>query len=194
MVHTASPNRVAGWTAESLVGELIGLAGIDLALVSPFANLAESSTDRLQLESITGDVAVLDWQSPAQTIESLRDIGFDGGRAPHQHDSEIPAQPADHRRIYALDLTLFSSAGDVLSALEQLRADRQVRTFTLGQMQLPVAPKSQPELNRNPAVAAPPIAQRADREEQPEPQSVPMQDRESLDLDQLLDQLDQLDP
>ncbi len=67
MVH-APPTAGAERTAQSVVGELIGLNGIDLTLVGPLAQLDETSTDRLTLASLSGDVAVLDWQRPEEIV------------------------------------------------------------------------------------------------------------------------------
>lgn len=198
MVHTSSPNRVAGWTADALVGELIGRPGIDLSLVAPFASLAESSTDRLQLESIGGDVAVLDWQPAEQTIDALRELGLSGWRTPHPNDPEVPAPPPGQRRIYAIDLTRFSNTGEAIAALDGLRAHRQVQTFSLGSMGLPIAGKSDKQPPASPpavTITPTPSPTRVDHPTNPaESQPVPETNRKTLDLDQLLDDLDQLDP
>ena len=48
MVHTVPPTLAAGRTAEAVVGELIGRAGIDLTLVGPLAELGESRLEALR--------------------------------------------------------------------------------------------------------------------------------------------------
>ena len=68
---------------------------------------------------------------PAEILALLTSIEFDGQRSPHQHDREVPAPPANSRRIYAYDLNKFSRADDVIAALSRLNADRQVRAFSL---------------------------------------------------------------
>lgn len=132
MVHSTPPTAIAQQLAQRVVGELIGLTGIDLTLVAPVGQLSESSTDRLTLASLSGDVAVLDWQRPEEILGSLERIGFDGKRCPHLHDLGVPAPPANSRRIYAYDLSKFSSAEEVIDSLSRLNADRQVRAFQLG--------------------------------------------------------------
>ena len=64
MVHSAPATPSAERVAQGVVGELIGLSGIDLVLVGPLDSLSESSTDRLTLSSIGGDIAMLDWRMP----------------------------------------------------------------------------------------------------------------------------------
>ncbi len=149
MVHSTPPTATAQQLAQQVVGELIGLQGIDLTLVEPFSQLHESSTDRLTLGSLGGDVAVLDWQSPAEILTSLASIDFQGKRSPHQHDREIPSAPANSRRIYAYDLSKFSRADDVIAALSRLNADRQVRAFSLGPPPISLASSSDPVSGEN---------------------------------------------
>ncbi len=179
----ASPERMA----EAVVGELIGLSGIDLTLVGPIAQLPEASTDRLTLESLSGDVAVLDWQSPPHTLAALASIGFQGERSPHACDRNVAAPPANLRRIYAFDLNEFSQSSDVIEALSQLKSSRQVRTFSLD-----LAPRTTtlPDAKTQAGSAA-----RAPRPNSPRKHSdAKAISGESLNLDDLLDQLDQLDP
>jgi hypothetical protein len=192
MVQSAPPTPAAVRTAEAVVGELIGLAGIDLTLVGPIAALGDSSTDRLSLESLAGDVAVLDWQSPSQIMAALSGVGFEGQRSPHQHDQQVPAPESNQRRIYAIDLTQFSGSADVLTALLRLRADRQVRTFSLAPKQRSGSPPASQAGNQDDPAATPKPQNLEHR--QPETVSTPVQHRENLDLDDLLDQLDQIDP
>ena len=72
MVHSAPATATAERVAQGVVGELIGLSGIDLILVAPLDSLSETSTDRLTLSSLDGDIAVLDWSQPEVTHASLR--------------------------------------------------------------------------------------------------------------------------
>lgn len=189
MVHSPPPTAATAATAErmveSVVGELIGLSGIDLTLVGPIALLAETSTDRLTLDSLSGDVAVLDWQPPAESVADLASIGFEGQRSPHEHDPDVPPPAANSRRVYAFDLNQFSGAGDVVAVLSKLKSSRQVRTFSLEL----APPASKP--------AAKPAAKPADRPPLASDRASPASSAEpgeTLNLDDLLDQLDQLDP
>jgi hypothetical protein len=195
---------------------LIGLPGIDLTLVEPLDRLQETSTDRLTLGSLGGDVAVLDWQSPAEILALLESIEFEGERSPHQHDLDVPSPPANYRRIYAYDLGKFSRAEDVIAALSRLNADRQVRAFTLGPLPIssastshqslgPIAPpQANPQaVTKGPKKPDPPAAaQSLPKLDQPPSkgnqlpslggQRLP-QSQKPLDLDDLLDQLDRSD-
>ncbi len=185
-----SPERMA----EAVVGELIGLNGIDLMLVGPIAELPEASTDRLSLDSLTGDVAVLDWQSPSDILDSLASVRFEGERSPHAHDPDVSPPPSNRRRVYAFDLNKFARPGDVVEALVTLMTSRSVRTFTLQPMPSTAAGKTPPTPAKS--TAASPITPSPP----PLPPSPPTRaDAEavsgnSLDLDHLLDQLDQMDP
>ena len=49
MVHSPPPTSTAQQLAQGVVGELIGLPGIDLTLVEPLDRLQATSTDRLTL-------------------------------------------------------------------------------------------------------------------------------------------------
>jgi hypothetical protein len=200
MVHTPPVGSAHQDLSETVVGELIGLAGIDLTLVGPIATLSDASTDRLTLDSISGDVAMLDWQPPRESLTALSAIGFVGRRTPHAHDppsaSNGQALPTENggRRIYAFDLTQFAQAGEVVAALTQLRDHRQVRTLSIGVASSPIRPTAttgaMPGPPPLPIQPRKPSATRADDalESDPKPLSG------SLDLDQLLDELDQLDP
>ncbi len=148
MVHTAPHTVAAQRISEGVVGELIGLGGIDLTLVGPLARLSDSSTDRLSLGSLEGDVAVLDWQSPTEIIKAMTSIGFIGRRAAHSFDREPSLQrdfDPDHstsggvnvdapptRRIYCFDLNAFAQPAEVIEALQLLKQSRQVKTVSLG--------------------------------------------------------------
>src|SRR6056297_1563232 len=68
MIH--SPPGGSRWQSlgESIIGELIGRPGIDLTLVGRLSDLATGSTDRLTLESLRGDLVVLDWQPPERIL------------------------------------------------------------------------------------------------------------------------------
>ncbi len=130
---------------EEVIGELIGAEGIDLALIGRPSTLAENSVDRLTLESLSGDVAVLDWLSPEAIIGDFVAVGIDCERAVHPHDlaagskadttveASSPAVPVPtKRRVYAYDLANFAQPEDVIAALRALNQRRQVRTFTIG--------------------------------------------------------------
>lgn len=141
--------------SEEIVGQLIGAEGIDLTLIGALPGLAETSTDRLSLESLSGDVAVLDWQTPDAVVTGLSSAGFRGQRAPHPHDTEAEMPPPGIRRVYLFDLHRFRDAGELVGALRQLNARRQVRTFSIG---FGGAPSVSPNRDsREPKVIAPPI-------------------------------------
>jgi hypothetical protein len=210
MIHSPPPSASAGQMAEAIVGELIGLPEIDLTLIGPITQLAEGSTDRLTLESLSGDIAVLDWQSPQDLVDSLGAIGVGGCRAPHSDDpAAVAGSERTGRRIYAFDLNQYPDAQRLARSIVQLKASRQVRTFSLlpgpavvpAHTADPAAPsRAEPP---KPQPAAPPITPphaASPPGEIPQPIAGTQHDRNrrqpapNLDLDDLLNQLDELDP
>lgn len=136
MVHSTPATATAERIAQGVVGELIGLSGIDLILVAPLDSLSETSTDRLTLSSLDGDIAVLDWRQPEVTHASLKRIGIEGLRTRHAADPEVAAdavkpdaQPP--RKLYLFNLMEFTSPERVISSLTKLNQARAVRTFSL---------------------------------------------------------------
>jgi hypothetical protein len=143
--------------SEALIGRLIGRAGIDLTLIDRLSSLGEGSTDRLTLESLSGDVAVLDWQSPERIVSALHAIGFAGQRAPHGSDPHASSVGSEARRIYAFDLSTFDDVALIEASLTQLLENRQVRTFSLGGISgsaaaMPTSPRDRMNANDSPAL------------------------------------------
>ncbi len=132
MIQSNPPTAAAQRMAEEVVGRLIGAEGIDLTLIGPLSSLAETSTDRLTLESLSGDVAAMDWQDPAAIVDGLAAVGFHAQRAPHPHDDDAPAPSSANRRVFAFDMNRFRGPVELVDALRQLNARRQVRTFAIG--------------------------------------------------------------
>lgn len=138
VILVQNPPASGAALAESLVGNLIGRAGLDLTLVNRFDSIAEDSTDRMTLSAITVPSAVLDWQPAGELHSILMQIGFDGVRAPHQLDREPPsAGPAksagaSNRRLFLFDLNRHDSADQIVAELDRLRKSLSVKTFSLG--------------------------------------------------------------
>ncbi len=136
MVHSTPATSTAERVAQGVVGELIGLSGIDLILVAPLDSLSETSTDRLTLSSLDGDIAVLDWRLPEVTHESLTRIGVEGSRTRHAADPEVAVDAVKHgtqtpRKLYLFNLMDFTNPERVISSLTKLNEARAVRTFSL---------------------------------------------------------------
>ena len=196
MVHSPPATASAQRIAESAVGEIIGRPGIDLTLVGPPNQIEPSSTDRLTLDSITGDAAVMDWRTPDDLIAALGEVGFMGARARHADDPGVVATPGQ-RRIYAFDLNQVTDAKDLCQALNKLLADRQVKTVSLAGLTPPKAPP-QPGITAVPPTKLAP-AKNSVETTTSEPSSAPKgvvasPKPASIDLDDLVDQLDELDP
>ena len=194
MVHSPPANAAAQGIAESVVGEIIGRPGIDLTLVGPLDQIAPQSTDLLTLQGITGDVAVMDWRTSDDLVQKLNETGFPGVRAPHADDQEPPSPPIGQRRIYAFDLNQTTDAKQLCVALNNLLAERQVRTFTLGGISSQAKPAAKP-------TASLPTVKTQPQKEPSQPESSARQgtkqranESSPINLDDLVDQLDQLDP
>lgn len=121
-----------------VVARLIAAAGIDLSLIGPIESIEVSATDRLMLDGLRSDLALLSWFAPEDAANGLTRAGIDGRRAPHRLDSSPgdgekspSAATAAPRRIYYFDLRQSTSAGALQSALEELLAARRVVTFPL---------------------------------------------------------------
>ena len=138
----AAPNRHAQDLADELVAQLLGRPAMDLGLIGPLESVAQAPTDRLMLDGLSGDFAILAWSDAEATIERLRALGIQGGRAPHSGDPDV-APPAG-RRIYCYDGRGYRSAADVVTALAALLKDRQVVTFNLAGLATPQASAAAP--------------------------------------------------
>ena len=204
MVHAPIGDASAQFLGETVVGELIGLPGIDLTLIDRLDQIDPASTDQLTLDSISADIAVLAWQPVAETIRLLTATGFNGKRARHAHDQAADARAqaaADSPRIYGFDLHEFDSVQQLCSALAELLASRQVRTYTLESLiskpaSGPAIPDTAKAVELQSSANSPqaPTAETtaADATEPAAAGRGPS--RQPLDLDHLVDQLDQLDP
>ncbi len=183
MIESPPPTAAAARLADDIVGNLIGRPGIDMTLVRSLLALEELSTDRLTLESITTDVAVLDWQPPQMILDALHAVGFAGWRARHAWDLEPPPEPVAGRKIYAFDLTQASDAAGLIEALQNLRAERDIQTFTIGSI------AEVPRRQALPSISIPPTPPTVSTASDP-PRVSPAAE---IDLDDLIDQLDRLD-
>jgi hypothetical protein len=189
IVHSPPAIPGAQQLAESLVGELIGRPGIDVALVESLSGISESSTDALTLESITGDVAVLDWRSPADLVQALAALQFVGTRAPHANDPGGNDPSANDpggsdpqreeavlmgRKIYAFDLQTHTDAKQLCNDLQALLATRRVQTFAIGGRDSGASPAAEQPDAVGTTVRKP--ITRAARNEQPSDQANPPAD------------------
>lgn len=193
MIESAPSTAAAGRFAADVVGNLIGRPGLDLTLVRSLTIAEMSETDRLSLEAISGDVAVLDWQSPESMLESLASMGMSGCRWPHRQDPHTAPEPAADRRIYAFDLRCFGEPMELVEALENLNKDRQTQTFVIGNS-ISAVGKKLPTVTGTSSPAQPletsrgPNPTSTHRHRSTEHRPLP-----SIDLDDLIDQLDQSD-
>lgn len=197
VILVENPPAAGASLAESLVGNLIGRAGLDLTLVDRFDSLSENSTDRMTLDGITVPSAVLDWRSPEETQQVLASISFHGMRTPHRLDPLVPSGTGDsNRRLFLFDLTKHRDALSIVAELDRLRESLSVKTVALGSM---VAPKSSGggrsvEPANRPPLDVLPMDVPHPSEDAPSPGvAVRGVVRSDENLSQLIDQLDELD-
>ncbi len=140
-----------------LVARLIGLPGLDLCLVGPLERSTQETTDRLVLEGLQGDFALLTWHAAEAAIELLRQAGQVGERVPHALDPFAPndsvskgeeqsgGKEAAGRRFYLVELRGKTSE-QVVDGLQQILAARRTKTVAIGisAPALPIA-KSPPQ-------------------------------------------------
>lgn len=160
----------------SLIAELIGRAGIDVSLIGPLSQVEHSATDRLVLEGISGDFAVVTWLSADQAMEQLATLHISGRRTPHRADPQVDNGPASDvgRRIYCFDLNRFSTSDALAESLCQLLDERRVVTVSLA----PPTRSGSPAPSRQPAVrpsveGGGPVAPAPNRSAKAEPETAP---------------------
>ncbi|TWU55081.1 hypothetical protein [Rubripirellula reticaptiva] len=194
MVHAAPPTAAGKRVSERLVGELIGRPGMDLALVGALDDLSPDSTDRLTLESLTGDAVVMAWRPVAETMADLLAIGITGVRALHAGDPGGVSAQAGQRRIYGFDLSNFIAAEPVLQILQGMLRSSGVKTFSIGSLGTTGANHSGGGIPSDAATesAGHDSSLAASSSEKPLPRSFPAK-AGGMDLDDLLDQLDESD-
>ncbi|QDV81500.1 hypothetical protein [Planctomycetes bacterium TBK1r] len=192
VILVQNPPASAANLAESLVGHLIGRAGLDLTLVGRFDSLADDSTDRMTLDSITVPSAVLDWRSEPEMLDVLAAIEFHGSRCPHQLDPDGPFAPGQSpRRLFLFDLTKHNDVQKIIAELDRLRASLSVKTVSLGALGSGGSTTIKPAANKPAETTARPVpVTAAPRQPAPVAAASPRSDE---NLDSLIDQLDDLD-
>lgn len=140
-----------------LVARLIGMPGMDLCLVGPLERSTQDSTDRLVLEGLQGDFALLTWHAAEAVSELMRQAGQVGERVPHALDphavdslaakgeEKSRAEAVAKRRFYLVELHGKTSA-QVVAGLQQILASRRTKTVAIGTLPtpLPIAKLAQP--------------------------------------------------
>lgn len=112
-----------------LIAELIGRSGIDVSLIGPLSQVEQSTTERLVLEGISGDFALVAWQTAEETMAQLAALQISAQRSAHRADPQAGTEPG--RRIYCFDWNRFSTAEELAASLGQLLNERRVVTVSL---------------------------------------------------------------
>lgn len=163
-----------------LVADLMGAAGMDLSLIGPLEQLGQAATDRLVIDGLSGDFALLAWDEPAVSLAHLTAASVPGYRAPHQLDPEpaanqaaavggnaadagVSEQPAT-RRIYCFNLREHSIAS-VRAGLDKILLTRRTPTISLGSLAAGSRANRRPDeqLAKSPSTAESASAVRAEK-------------------------------
>lgn len=194
-----------------LVSELLGAPGMDLSIIAALGQLSDNHTDRLVMEGLQGDFALLGWESPNELIAHCQRLSISGSRAPHQLDADAAHEPQT-RRIYAIDLR-GQQAQTVFTALQQILQSRRTPTISLlptpgtsstsqdtGRAKPTTAPitsgptTSGPVASSAPAPTSPaPLATPSPPKRTPTAAATPSNDPEDARLDALVNDLNDLD-
>jgi hypothetical protein len=124
-------------TESDVVARLIGSPGIDLSLVGGLDKMDAAGTDRLVLERLNGDAAILAWHNPAEIADRLAALGTSGYRARHMLDPSAPGERAtttngtSKHRLFLIDFGSATSA-QIDTAVKQILQSLRVQTISLG--------------------------------------------------------------
>ncbi len=118
---------------DQLVVELIGVPGIDLAIVDSLDPAEGTASDRLLISSLAADLAVIDWREADIVLDLLTKCGLSGARAPHPLDQKAdPVIDRGMKRIYVFDLRNGDKPSDVVMTLKDLLRQRRVVAIPIG--------------------------------------------------------------
>lgn len=118
---------------DQLVVELIGVPGIDLAIVGSLDPAEGTATDQLLISSLAADLAVIDWRGADDVLDLLIKCGLSVARAPHPLDLKAgPVSGQGMKRIYVFDLRNGDKPLDIVGALKGLLRDRRVVAIPIG--------------------------------------------------------------
>ncbi len=86
LVQSAGMSGLQSEINAELAVQLMGVPGIDVAIVNSLRPDAATATDQLLLASTQNDLAVIDWREPSDVLRDLEQLGVVGVRAPHRLD------------------------------------------------------------------------------------------------------------
>jgi hypothetical protein len=111
--------------------QLMGVPGIDVAILNSLRAELAPETDRLLLSATHNDLVIIDWREPSEVLHDLAQLGITGTRAPHRLDPDAAAVTAGVRRLYLIDLRRGDRPAAIVDALRALLNDRRVVTVSL---------------------------------------------------------------
>ena len=126
LVQSAGMSGLQSEINAELAVQLMGVPGIDVAIVNSLRPDAATATDQLLLASTQNDLAVIDWREPSDVLRDLEQLGVVGARAPHRLDRAAAPVAAGLRRLYLIDLRRGDRPAVVADALRTLLQDRRV--------------------------------------------------------------------
>jgi hypothetical protein len=150
---------------ETLVAELMMSPGLDATLIGPIESILPDSTDFLCLSSFNHNIGFVSWLDQETVAAHWRRLGLAGGIGAPGGLVIGEGKP----RIYFFRIEGSQAGPNVLRQLQELQADRSVRTVSIGlaSSQTPNAAdrKESAPAVRLPVVASTPLAKTPTRAE-----------------------------
>lgn len=123
---------------ETLVAELMMTTGLDATMVGPLERIQTDDTDFLCVSSFQHSFVIASWLSPEDLQSHWQRLGLDGSVVPLTLDGSTSssgdgriAPSTGSKRIYHVRLQSDSKIASILPRLQQLLADRQVKTVEI---------------------------------------------------------------
>lgn len=126
LVQSSGMSDLQSATNAQLAVEMMGVPGIDVAIVASLKADEAPQTDRLLLSSLQNDLVVIDWRDPDEMQDALAELGIHGARAPHRLDPSASRIAGGRRRLYLVDLRRGDSPRAVVEAMQALLSERRV--------------------------------------------------------------------
>lgn len=135
-VLMVQPPRLSALQAkiqDQLVVQLIGVPGVDLAIVDSLDPAEGAATDQLLISSLAADLAVIDWRGADDVLDLLIKRGLSVVRAPHPLDLKADSVSGQGmKRIYVFDLRNGDKPLAIVGAIKDLLRDRRVVAIPIG--------------------------------------------------------------
>ncbi|MEM8911541.1 MAG: hypothetical protein AAGC97_07195 [Planctomycetota bacterium] len=132
-MRPSNRSRDADAQCDHVVGTLLGRPGIDVILLDRLPEPDDDVTERMAIESMGGDAAVVAWGDPDQIVDQFGRLGQVFIRTQHRRDVNGDQSPAPGtRQLYCFDMRRIGASETILGDLQRLLQVRQTPTFSIG--------------------------------------------------------------